>query len=90
MALVAPEAPPIGSTELSVDVRGNLEPAEVVPLPFYRRPRTPESGEPDPGFRIPAFRIPAGRSARKPDPESGISNPESRSPGALDAWTPRN
>jgi aminomethyltransferase len=38
MALVIPEAPPIGA-ELSVDVRGTLEPAEVVELPFYRRPR---------------------------------------------------
>jgi aminomethyltransferase len=38
MALVIPEAPPIGAV-LSVDVRGTLEPAEVVELPFYRRPR---------------------------------------------------
>ncbi len=28
-------------TELSVDVRGHLEPARVVPLPFYRRARQP-------------------------------------------------
>ncbi|CAN5916036.1 glycine cleavage system aminomethyltransferase GcvT [soil metagenome] len=38
MALVAPTAPPVGAT-LTVDVRGHAEPAEVVPLPFYRRGR---------------------------------------------------
>ena len=39
MALVtATEASAIGS-ELAVDVRGQREAAEVVPLPFYRRPR---------------------------------------------------
>ena len=39
MAIVSPEAPPIGA-ELAVDVRGTAEPAEVVALPFYRRPRS--------------------------------------------------
>jgi aminomethyltransferase len=39
MALVAPEAAKIGTT-LSVDVRGHSEPAHVVKLPFYKRPRT--------------------------------------------------
>lgn len=38
MALIAPDAPPIGA-ELTVDVRGNAEPAVVVALPFYQRPR---------------------------------------------------
>ena len=39
MALVTvPDAPAEG-LELAVDVRGQLEAAEVVPLPFYRRPR---------------------------------------------------
>jgi aminomethyltransferase len=38
MALVTPEAPPLGTT-LSVEIRGRREPAEVVPLPFYRRPK---------------------------------------------------
>jgi glycine cleavage system aminomethyltransferase T len=28
-----------GATELSVDVRGRAEPADVVELPFYRRPK---------------------------------------------------
>ncbi len=37
MALVRPEAPPPGAA-IAVDVRGQVEPAEVVPLPFYRRP----------------------------------------------------
>jgi aminomethyltransferase len=37
MALVEPAASPVG-TSLTVDVRGHHEPAEVVPLPFYRRP----------------------------------------------------
>jgi aminomethyltransferase len=27
-------------TELTIDIRGQLEPARVVPLPFYRRPKT--------------------------------------------------
>lgn len=39
MALVTPEAPPVG-TELVVEIRGHREPAEVVELPFYRRPRS--------------------------------------------------
>jgi aminomethyltransferase len=38
MGLVAPEASAIG-TPLSVDVRGHREPAHVVKLPFYKRPR---------------------------------------------------
>jgi aminomethyltransferase len=38
MALVVPEASAIGST-LTVDVRGHHEPARVVKLPFYKRPR---------------------------------------------------
>jgi aminomethyltransferase len=28
-------------TELTIDIRGQLEPARVVPLPFYRRPKSP-------------------------------------------------
>lgn len=39
MAIVSPEGPPVG-TMLSVDIRGNREPAEVVPLPFYKRGRS--------------------------------------------------
>jgi aminomethyltransferase len=39
MAVVTPEAPPLG-TELAVEIRGNREPAEVVELPFYHRPRS--------------------------------------------------
>lgn len=38
MALVAPDRVAIG-TALQVDVRGRGEDVEVVPLPFYRRPR---------------------------------------------------
>lgn len=38
MAYVTPEAAEPG-TALWVDVRGRREPAHVVPLPFYRRPR---------------------------------------------------
>lgn len=38
MALVLPAATTIGAG-LSVDVRGREEPAQVVALPFYRRPR---------------------------------------------------
>ena len=38
MAYVSPEAAEPG-TALWVDVRGRREPAHVVPLPFYRRPR---------------------------------------------------
>jgi aminomethyltransferase len=37
MALVEPAAATVGA-RLVVDVRGRDEPAEVVPLPFYRRP----------------------------------------------------
>ncbi|HWE40205.1 MAG TPA: glycine cleavage system aminomethyltransferase GcvT [Isosphaeraceae bacterium] len=37
MALVEPAVGAVG-TALTVDVRGHDEPAEVVPLPFYRRP----------------------------------------------------
>ncbi len=36
MALVEPRAGAVG-TPLGVDVRGQVEPAVVVPLPFYRR-----------------------------------------------------
>jgi aminomethyltransferase len=36
MALVDPSAAAVG-TALAVEVRGHREPAEVVPLPFYRR-----------------------------------------------------
>ena len=28
-------------TELAIDIRGQLEPARVVPLPFYKRPKSP-------------------------------------------------
>ena len=38
LALVEPSAASLG-TELEIDIRGNAEPAEVVPIPFYRRPR---------------------------------------------------
>lgn len=37
MAYVRPESAAVG-TEVSVDVRGRLEPGRVVQLPFYRRP----------------------------------------------------
>lgn len=40
MASVEPAASAVG-TALTVDVRGQVEPATVVPLPFYRRPATP-------------------------------------------------
>ena len=36
MALVEPGASAVGSA-LSVDIRGQVEPASVVALPFYRR-----------------------------------------------------
>jgi aminomethyltransferase len=36
MAYVRPEAT-TGAEELTVDIRGRLEPARVVELPFYRR-----------------------------------------------------
>jgi aminomethyltransferase len=36
MALVEPGVAAVG-TALSVDIRGQVEPASVVPLPFYRR-----------------------------------------------------
>jgi glycine cleavage system T protein (aminomethyltransferase) len=39
MAYVEPSCSAVG-TALSVDVRGKAEPARVVGLPFYRRPRT--------------------------------------------------
>jgi aminomethyltransferase len=38
MAYVEPTCAAPG-TALSVDVRGRAEPARVVPLPFYRRPK---------------------------------------------------
>ncbi len=38
MAYVAPTCAAVG-TALAVDVRGKPEPAQVVPLPFYRRPK---------------------------------------------------
>jgi aminomethyltransferase len=37
MAYVQPEMSSVG-TELNIDIRGKLEPARVVPLPFYKRP----------------------------------------------------
>jgi aminomethyltransferase len=36
MAYVRPDRAPVGA-ELAVDIRGRLEPARVVPLPFYKR-----------------------------------------------------
>ena len=39
MAYVKPDLSAAG-TALEVDVRGKVEPARVVPLPFYRRPKT--------------------------------------------------
>ncbi|RUL89212.1 glycine cleavage system aminomethyltransferase GcvT [Tautonia sociabilis] len=38
MALLSGAPLPVG-TEVSLDIRGQIEPAEVVPLPFYKRPR---------------------------------------------------
>jgi aminomethyltransferase len=38
MALVTPDGAAIG-TALSIDVRGHREPAQIVKLPFYKRPR---------------------------------------------------
>ena len=38
MGYIAPEAAQAG-TELEIDIRGRLEPARVVELPFYRRPQ---------------------------------------------------
>ena len=38
MALVDPDASAVG-TAVVVDVRGKPEPAEVVALPFYKRPK---------------------------------------------------
>jgi len=38
MALIDPDFAAVG-TEVVVDVRGKAEPARVVPLPFYKRPR---------------------------------------------------
>jgi aminomethyltransferase len=38
MAYLDPACAAVG-TRLTVDVRGRAEPAQVVPLPFYRRPR---------------------------------------------------
>jgi aminomethyltransferase len=43
MAAVPPARAGVG-TRLGVDVRGSVAPAEVVPLPFYKRPQ-PEKGE---------------------------------------------
>jgi aminomethyltransferase len=37
MAYVTPEASAVG-TQVTVDIRGQHEPAEVVKLPFYKRP----------------------------------------------------
>jgi aminomethyltransferase len=42
MALVRPESAAPG-TRVSVDIRGQLEPAELIPLPFYKRPARPET-----------------------------------------------
>lgn len=42
MAYVEPRSAQVG-TELAVDIRGRLEPARVVKLPFYRRSRAKES-----------------------------------------------
>ena len=39
MALIDPEAAAAGDSRSIVDVRGKPEPAEVVPLPFYKRPK---------------------------------------------------
>ncbi|HEY0494061.1 MAG TPA: glycine cleavage T C-terminal barrel domain-containing protein, partial [Candidatus Dormibacteraeota bacterium] len=39
MASVPPDRA-VEGTPLGVDVRGNIAPAEVVPLPFYRRPQS--------------------------------------------------
>ena len=47
MAYVTPELSAEG-TELAVDVRGRPEPVQVVPLPFYARPRRETSKRPDP------------------------------------------
>ncbi len=44
MALVEPHVSPLG-TALTVDVRGHAEPASVVELPFYRRPRPGPHGD---------------------------------------------
>jgi aminomethyltransferase len=38
MGYVQPQYTPVG-TRLLVDIRGQTEPAQVVPLPFYRRPK---------------------------------------------------
>jgi glycine cleavage system aminomethyltransferase T len=44
MAMVDPAAAGLG-TPLSVDVRGHLEPASIVKLPFYKRARkSPATG----------------------------------------------
>ncbi len=39
MAFVSPEAAAGGDGDVAVDIRGSAEPADLVPLPFYRRPR---------------------------------------------------
>lgn len=39
MAYVSPTLAVAGTT-LEIDIRGSLEPAKVVPLPFYRRPKS--------------------------------------------------
>ncbi len=40
MAYVQADAAQPG-TELAIDIRGQLEPARIVPLPFYKRPKSP-------------------------------------------------
>ena len=44
IALVEPDLSPLG-TGLTVDVRGHAEPARVVEVPFYRRPRPEPLGD---------------------------------------------
>ena len=39
MAYVEPAAAAVG-TAVEIDIRGKPAPARVVPLPFYRRPKT--------------------------------------------------
>jgi aminomethyltransferase len=40
MAYVQADAA-LPGTEVAIDIRGQMEPARVVPLPFYRRPKSP-------------------------------------------------
>jgi aminomethyltransferase len=42
MAYVDAPAAKTGAT-VAVDIRGTAEPAEIVPLPFYQRPKQPTS-----------------------------------------------